>query len=276
MMYTNNEPIRRIINKNKVLIAAHRGTCGGNVIQNTCLAYRNALLHGADLIEVDASMTTDGVFFAFHDGEEILEFGIDKDIKQMSSAEVEQLQTLNSLRHKTNQKVERLDFVLEAFRGKCLINIDRSWFYWKEIISFLKSKDMNDQILVKSYPEEELLKVLEENCPEIMYMPILKKPEDWEIVKNYNINVAAVELIFEQMDSKFISKEFIDELHKKGIIAWVNAITLDDETFLSAELDDNHAIAEDFDRNWGKLIDMGFDIIQTDWPALLKEYIKRR
>lgn len=275
-MYTSNELMKSIINKNKVLIAAHRGTCGGNVIQNTCLAYRNALLHGADLIEIDAAMTTDGVFFAFHDGEEMLELGIDNDIKQMSSDEVEQLHTLNSLRHKSNQKVERLDFVLEAFRGKCLINIDRSWFYWKEIISFLKSKDMNNQILLKSHPDEELLKNIEENGSEIMYMPILRKPEDWEIVKKYHINVAAVELIFEQVDSKIVSKEFMDELHEKGILTWVNAITLDDKTILSAELDDNHAITEDFDRNWGKLIDMGFDIIQTDWPALLKEYIKRR
>ena len=61
-MYTKNQSIRELIDKNRILIAAHRGTCGGNVVQNTCLAYKNALLHGADMIEVDASMTTDGVF----------------------------------------------------------------------------------------------------------------------------------------------------------------------------------------------------------------------
>ena len=36
-MYTKNDPIRKLIEKNGVLIAAHRGTCGGNVVQNTSL-----------------------------------------------------------------------------------------------------------------------------------------------------------------------------------------------------------------------------------------------
>ena len=36
-MYTKNDSIRKLIEKNRVLIAAHRGTCGGNVVQNTSL-----------------------------------------------------------------------------------------------------------------------------------------------------------------------------------------------------------------------------------------------
>ena len=31
---------------------------------------------GADMIEVDVSMTIDGVFFAFHNGEEKVELGV--------------------------------------------------------------------------------------------------------------------------------------------------------------------------------------------------------
>ena len=36
-----------------VMIAAHRGTSGANIIQNTIGAYENALLHGADILEMD-------------------------------------------------------------------------------------------------------------------------------------------------------------------------------------------------------------------------------
>ena len=36
--------------KREVLIAAHRGTSGANIIQNTIGAYENALLHGACLL----------------------------------------------------------------------------------------------------------------------------------------------------------------------------------------------------------------------------------
>ena len=275
-MYTKNDSIRKLIEKNRVLIAAHRGTCGGNVVQNTSLSYQNALLHGADMIEIDAAMTTDGVFYAFHNGEEKIEYGITKDIRTMSSEEVDALYTLNSLGHETKQKTERLEEVLERFRGRCLINIDRSWFYWKEIITLLNRKGMQEQILLKSGVTEELLKEVEAIGDGIMYMPIMKTMEEWELVKAHNINVAAAELIFTDLDSPFVQPEFMKELHDQGIAPWVNVITLDDEIVLSGGLDDNHAIRDGFEENWGRLIDMGFEILQTDWPALLKGFITNR
>ena len=148
-MYTKNEPIRKLIQRNKVIIAAHRGTCGGNVVQNTSLAYKNSLLHGADMIEVDAAMTTDGVFYAFHNGEEKIEYGIEQDIRTLSSKEVDEMYTLNCLGQRTKQKAERLEDVLEHFKDKCLINIDRSWFYWDKIIEVIKKSQMQGQVLLK-------------------------------------------------------------------------------------------------------------------------------
>lgn len=275
-MYTKNQSIRDLIRANGIIVAAHRGTCGGNVIQNTILAYQNALLHGADMIEVDAAMTKDGVFYAFHNGEERLEFGVSGDIRTMTSKEAEELYALNSLGHKSHQKLERLETVLERFRGKCLINIDRSWFYWKEMISLLKRMDMNGQILLKSGVDEKLFKELEGSGTDIMYMPILKSPSQWEILKAYHLNVAAAELLFTDLESGFLKGEFINTLKRDGIAPWVNAITLDDDTLLSGGLDDNLAIASGFGESWGRLVRLGFEIIQTDWPALLKEHISGR
>lgn len=275
-MYTRNESMIKELDKKKVLVAAHRGTCGGNVIQNTCLAYQNALLHGADMIEVDVSMTIDGVFFAFHNGEEKVELGVQRDIRDMTAREVESMKTLNVMQNYVGQRVERLDYVLEKFRDKCFINIDRSWFYWEKIIAYLKSKNMDHQILLKSGVHERLLKELEDSKTGLMYMPIVKTMEEWELVKQYDINVVAAELIFDDVASPLAQKEFIKELKEQGIVPWVNAITLNDETILSGGMDDNNAIANGFDENWGKLMDLGFEIIQTDWPALLKNYINKK
>lgn len=272
-MYTENQALRHLLQSNKTLIAAHRGTCGGHVIQNTVRAYENALLHGADMIEVDASMTVDHIFYAFHNGEEKIALGIDRDIRKMTSKEVDRCYLLNSIQHKSAQKLDRLEDILEKFRGRCLINIDRSWFYWKEILQFLNRMDMKDQILLKSAVEEPLLKELEEEGSGIMYMPIMKDPSEWEILEKYNINVAAAELIFADLNSGFLDKKFMDKLHSAQIAPWVNSITLDDETILSGLLDDNHAISDSFSETWGRLISMGFEIIQTDWPALLKKYL---
>ena len=275
-MYTQNEPLKKVIEKNKVLIAAHRGTNGGNVLQNTCLAYENALLHGADMIEVDVIRSTDGVFFAFHNGEEEHILGSKKDIRQMSSTEIESYCMINAIHQKVSQKVERLEKVLETFKGRCLINIDRSWFYWKETIEYIEHSGMKEQILLKSGVEKELLEQLEQSKSNVMYMPIMKSKDDWEVVKKYDINVAAVEVIFDTLDHWFVSEEFIKELQEYGIYAWVNAITLDDDHVMSGTLDDNYAIENGFENSWGKLMELGFTIIQTDWPALLKGYLMNK
>lgn len=275
-MYTKNRPILEVIDRKKVLVAAHRGTCGGNIVWNTSLSYKNALLHGADMIEIDVSMTKDEVFFAFHNTEEEAEFGRKCDIREMTSKEVEEINVLNSIRNTSGQKVERLENVLPKFKGKCLINIDRSWFYWEKVISFLKSMEMDSQILLKSGVEDEYLQQLEDSGAGFMYMPIVRTAEEWEKVCGYDINLAAAELLFKNIEDPLADRRFIHDLREQGIIPWVNAITLNDKDVLSGGLDDNHAIADGFDENWGQLIDMGFQIIQTDWPALLRNYIDQR
>lgn len=260
----------------KILIAAHRGTCGGNIVQNTIKAYENALKHGADIIEVDVIMSTDGDFYAFHNGMERVVIGVNKDIRTMSTKEIESYSCINVDGIKINQKIEKLDNVLEHLKGKCLINIDRSWFYWNETIKILEKHNMADQIILKSHEDKKLLKSLEDSESNLMYMPIVYTKENITSVMKYKLNLIGVELIFKDLHSELIDTEYIERLKLNGILTWVNAITLDDNTILSAGLDDNRAIMENEDESWGKLIDMGFDILQTDWPLLLKQYIDSR
>lgn len=275
-MYTENRKLREALQEKKILIAAHRGTCGGNICQNNRLSYKNALLHGADMIEIDVIKSADGIFYALHSGTEKENLHLEKDIHTMTSEEIEQLTLFNWLDQSSGVKLDRLEDLLDEFEPQCLINIDRSWFYWKEIIEFLKKRPGKESIILKSAPTEELLEILEAQGSELLYMPIMKRVEDWELVKRYQINVAAVEVIFPTDNHPLVARELFEEWKQAGILPWVNAITLGEaEAFrLSAQFDDNHAIAEGFDSSWGELVRMGFQIIQTDWPALLKQYLQ--
>lgn len=262
--------------RNGVLIAAHRGTCGGVIVRNTIPAYENALKHESDIVEVDVIRSTDGTFFTFHDGNESRVLGISRDIRKMNSREIEACQCWNDDKTMINQKVERLDDVLEYLRGKCLINIDRSWFYWPETIAELKKYGMDDQIVLKSYADASLLQALEDSRADFMYMPIVNSKADIDLVLKYKINVIGVELIFSDLGSELIQPHYLAMLRSMGLLAWVNAITLDDNTILSGGLDDRISIIGHEDNGWGKLLEMGFDIIQTDWPLLLKKYVNSR
>lgn len=263
--------------KKEVLIAAHRGTSGANIIQNTIGAYENALLHGADILEMDVIQTRDGDFFTFHNGQEPGLVGTSQDIRTMTTKQVKELRFINGMQEKVLEPVNALDDVLEHFKGRqCLINIDRSWFYWKDIIQVLNRHQMYDQIILKSHPEREELEILEASGPELMYLPILRDPAKLDFVKQYRVNLYGAEVIFEEEESVFTSETYIDEMHRQQKKLWVNAITLNDTIKLTAGHDDNSAILSGMDEAWGWLLDKGYDIIQTDWPLLLKNYIEKR
>jgi glycerophosphoryl diester phosphodiesterase len=272
---TRDEIIRRK-EKNKILIAAHQGTSGGYIVPNTIPAFENALKHGCDIIEVDAVMSTDGDFFAFHDGKEKVILEVDQDIRTMSSCEIASFRCFNSSGTQINQKIDRLDDILEQFKGRCLINIDRSWFYWKEIIRCIERHHIPDQIILKSPVDSQLLEELQAHQVEFMYMPIISTPAQIEEVLKYKLNLIGLELIFTDLASPLIQEESMQSYHSKKLLTWVNTITLDDDLVLSALLDDFRAITVSEQETWGRLIDKGFDILQTDWPMLLRKFVEER
>lgn len=277
-MYTQNEPLLKKLKEKEILIASHRGACGGSVCQNNRLSYKTALLFGADMIEMDVIQSKDGAFYAFHNGTEAINFGFDKDIREMSSEEIDTLRYRNWLNLSTDVQVAKMEDILDEFEEQCLINIDRAWFYWADVIQVLSKRKNMQSILLKSAPEPEFLQTLEDSGSELMYMPIVKSVEDWERVKEYNINVAAVEVIFDSLEHPLVAPELFKEWEELGILPWVNVISLGDEPCfnLSSYLDDNHAIENGFDENWGRLMRMGFKILQTDWPGLVSMYLEER
>lgn len=259
-----------------ILIAAHRGTCGGYIVPNTLPAFENALKHGADILEIDAIMSTDGKFYAFHNGKEKVVLGVDRDIRQMSSAEIESFRCFNADGDPINQKVERLDDILEHLKGKCLINIDRAWFYWEPAIKFLLRHHMPDQIILKSHVDPNLLDFLQAKQADLMYMPIVYTMEQMHTVLKYQLYLIGAELLFQDLQNPLIQAENMRFFHSKRILTWVNTITLNDELVFSGLLDDLRAITVSEEETWGRLIDMGFDILQTDWPLLLRQFVNAR
>lgn len=52
-----------------------------------------------------------------------------------------------------------------------------------------------------------------------------------------------------------------------------NSEVYDYSVVISACLTDDLSVSQSPDLGWGRLTDMGFDIIQTDWAGLLKNYL---
>lgn len=267
-----NALYKQKMDKNHCLIIAHRGSFGGNIIENTSGAVKAAFMEGSDIVELDISRSKDGVYYLFHDGNEKRLLNEDRNIKELTSREIESLHYINPIGDITNQKVERLETFLRKFPTSQLINFDRSWDYWNELLDYFDKYQLEKNIMFKSPVKRDILEKLNSHSIKYMYFPIVKSIEEYRILSEFsNINLIGVELVAEDIESELISPEFIKELVESGLMVLGNAITLNDKTILFGKLGDNRAIYEGEDMGWLPMFERGLNAIQTDWSALLSK-----
>lgn len=271
-----NENLNRRFQEKGCLIAQHRGARGGNIVGNTLPAFETSLLLGADMFELDVSRSTDGTLYCFHDTTEDMNLRVHVNIEQLSDHVIDELQQYNSIWEPSGFGVQRLEDVLTRFSNGELFNVDRSWGKLQETFALLKKyPHAIQQALMKAPAKAELLDQYESEPTKFMFMPIINKLADIDLVLSYeNINLVGFELIAKSEHDSLWQDALIKELHKKGYFVWYNAITLSglEKHIMTAGYDDDRSIKQGFDKGWGVLLDKDVDIIQTDWPELLSRY----
>lgn len=259
--------------EHQVAIEVHRGTGLGSIAENTLGAARAAFRQGADIVEVDVIASTDGDYFLFHNGYEPMAFGIEEDIASLSSAEIHELSyKWFSKRH---YGVEKLDDLLIGLPDR-FIHIDRSWHSWPGLLDHLEGHDPT-RILLKSPCEEAHLARLAEHRTKFLFVPIVTSEAELELaLAADDVNVVGVELIARDAADPFCDPALVADLQARGIAVFVNAIVLANRVPLFAGWDDEVSIFGDPADGWGRLRRLGADVIQTDWPGLLADYLEGR
>ncbi len=263
--------------RDHVIAVAHRGTCGGNIPCNTIASYNIALAQGADMIEIDVDKSADGTLMIFHPGLEKPLLGhTGKHIPEMTDAEVAELRYVNDDDVKTQFGVNTLDEVLEEFNDRCYINVDKFWGNPEQIYAAIKRHNMLDQIVVKSEPDEKVFSILADLAPELAYIPIVSRthPLHERLCKS-KINYVGAEVLFDTDNDEVATPEFINMMHKDKKLVWANAIVFNYRVQLSAGHSDDLSLTSSPDDGWGWLAERGFDIVQTDWPIMMIEYLKK-
>lgn len=269
--------ISNILLQKKPLLAAHRGVCGANIPCNTLAAYAIALQQGADIIELDVSKSLDGELFAFHPGMEPVYLKCGKMISEMTAKEVREVPLLNQDEVPTHYRVPTLEEALAFLKDKAYINVDKFWTDVEGITACIRRAGVERQAIVKTYLEEDALREVEKFAPDLMFMPMVRhKDESTEMLLKRNINLIGNEVLFDRETDEVISDAYIAEMHRKGLLIWANAIVYNEQDVISAGHTDDVSLTEDPDLGWGWLIRKKVDIIQTDWPLMLKQYIDSR
>lgn len=261
--------------KGKIAVVAHRGVSGADIPCNCKIAFDIALSQGADVLELDVARSLDGELFVFHPGMEKPHLGIDTYLKNMTANEIKKLRYTNQDNTETLFGVSTLAEILEFLRNKVYINVDKYWMYMEEITHCIRKCNVEEQVIVKIEENIEQLDMIEKIAPDLAVMSVLRKDDgftDYALEKN--INYVGNEVLFESDNDKVVSDEYIARMHKNNLLLFGNAIVYNYKANISAGHTDNLALSGDPDRGWGWFVKKGFDMIQTDWCIMLKNYLK--
>ena len=259
------------------LLAAHRGVCGANIPCNTMRAFYIAVSQGADIVEIDVSKSKDGQFFVFHPRMEPVFLKSEKYISDMTAEEVSDLFLYNQDGVRTHYKVPTLAEVLAFLKGKVYINVDKFWTDVEGISKEIRKAGVEKQVIVKTFTDEESLQNVAKFAPDFMFMPMVNgKDEVTDALMEKGVNVVGAEVLFEKEEMDVISDTYIQSMHDKNLLIWVNSIVYNDLAVISAHHTDDIAVGGDPDYGWGWLMDKKADIIQTDWLLAIQQYIQNR
>ena len=253
-------------------LAAHRGVNGANIPCNTLLAYKIAIDQGADIIEIDVAKSKDGEYFAFHPGMEFAYLKTGRAVAEMSAEEVASTPIINNDEAETHYRIPTLAETFAFLKDKVYINVDKFQTDIEGITAQIRNAHVEKQVIVKSDPIEEKIREIEKCAPDLMFMPFVKHVDRITDKLRGRVNCIGVEALFDSESDEVAGRRYIDAMHDNGLLVWGNSIIYDEKSVLSAGMTDDVSLERGGEYGWGKLFELGFDIIQTDWLLAAKQY----
>lgn len=271
------EQIReKLINcdSSSVIVVAHRGDWR-NFPENSLEAIDNAIKMGVDIVELDVKRTKDGELILMHDRT------LDRTttgkglVSENTLSDIRKLNLRNGCNIRTNHKVPTLEEALLHAKGKIMINLDQADLYFDQIYELMKKTGTTKQIIMKGRkPVAEVKKQFGSYLEDVIYMPIVDldvagaEKQIEAFIKD--MSPVAFELLFVK-DTNLIPKKLATTLNGRSLI-WYNTLW---DTMAGGHDDDMSL--QNPDSGYGYLIDiLGCRIIQTDRPAYLLDYLRKR
>lgn len=257
-----------------VLVVSHRGDWR-NACENSVEAVQNAIQMGVDIVEIDLGRTKDGELIVMHDDK------VDRTttgkgyVKDLTLAEIKQLQLRNGCNIKTIYKVPTLEEVLLVAKGKVMLNLDKAFDYFHQVYDLLEKTGTVDLVIMKSdAPAEDVQRDYGEYLDKVIFMPKVNL-DDKDAISKLNdylrvLKPVAIEFKFAH-DTNLLPYEVKKIMAGKSHI-WYNTLW---DTHAGGHDDDCSLVNPD--KGYGYLIEnLGATILQTDRPAYLIDYLKHK
>ena len=266
--------IRNPKSKN-VLVVCHRGDWR-NYPENSIPAIESVIKMGADIVELDIALTADSVLVLQHDRT------IDRcttgkgrvsDITY-DSLQKFYLKNAHGARNSLDLKVPTLREALEVCKDRIVVYIDKGYAHYALVLAMAEELGVTEQILIKgSKSLADVREKMSANKNNLLYMPIIT-PSNAKSNALFEEYVADSEpqLAYEVCWNKMTPEveKCMKRVVEDGSKLWVNSLW----NSLCGGLSDDVAYETSAEEVYGKLVDMGATMIQTDRPELLLNYLR--
>jgi glycerophosphoryl diester phosphodiesterase len=248
----NKNPFEKVAIFHETKISAHRGA-SLSAPENTMAAFEEAAMNMADLIELDVQMTSDGELVVMHDSNALRTTGVDREISDMTLAEVKQLDAGSFFsKEYAGEQVPTLEEVLDFAKGRINVNVEiKSGVFGTavadKVVELIQAKNMQEECVVTSF-EIDLLQRVKELEPNIEVGYIL--------VAAYGDFYNMDDVDFFSVNAAFLTKRMVDAIHNSG--KQIHAWTVNNQSSIK------------------NLTNKGVDNIITDDPLLARETIYSR
>ena len=267
-----------------VMVVGHRG-CWQQAPENSLAAIQRCIDKGVDVVEIDVRQTKDGKLVLLHDKTLERTTTLTGALSDKTYSEI----TPGRLRiHKggdseimTSEKIPTLKEALYLAKNQILINLDVKEDIYASVFELLKETQTTHQVLMKMRSLRSMSGLLD--LPFIgvtKFMPILGECDARAVKDNLvcanslaeevmsfaDLEPVAYEAVFTNL-SYFLNG--VDAVKQQNARLWVNTMG----SRYAAGLSDEEAL-KDPDGIWGHLVSLGADMIQTDQPERLVEYLR--
>ena len=262
-------------NPERVIVVAHRG-CWRTAPENSVASIEECIDLGVEMVEIDVRRTADGILVLMHDETVDRTTNGSGRVDQLTFSELADFNLREGAGGPdaavTKERVPTFREAMLAAQGDLLVNLDAKAELYNDAFAVLEETNTTGHILMKRRVDAQTLPLT--SIPpfdQVYAMPILDESVGAAgplIDSQSNGDPVAIEFLFTTLP---YAEEAAALTADRGLRVWVNTL----RPQFSAGLIDAEAV-KDPDSVWGKFLDMGFDIIQTDEPEALLRYIESR
>ncbi len=258
----------------KVLVAAHRGDWR-NAPENSLQGLLNCIAKGVDIVELDLKRTKDGQLIVMHDPT------IDRTTNgkgkpgDYTLAEIRKFRLRNGLGRVSGHPVPTFEEMLLVARGKILIDVDKGYDYFPDVVRLLKETGTLNQAIA-NIDDDTSLDSVEARYGQLddrlTVMPIINygRPGAAGIVSGYKKHRRTIfQPVFDT--DTLLLLDSLPALRAAGFGIWLNSMW----PKLSGGHDDDKAVEQGQSAaTWGWLVNKSASVIQTDRPVELKAFLR--